>query len=120
MKTASLAIALAFLAAPALVAPANAGEGQGDPFALTTGGKTTTTWTAGKVGSTQNPFPYAAAPATTSWVAGKVGSTQNPFPYTASGTSYSMAPDADTGSTQRVQSAQAPVGGPASAQRMVR
>jgi hypothetical protein len=120
MKTASLAITLAFLAAPALVAPANAGEGQGAPFALTTGGKTTTTWTAGKVGSSQNPFPYTAAPATTSWVAGRVGSSQNPFPFTGSGMSYSMAPEANTGSTRPVQSAQAPVGGSASAQQMVR
>lgn len=120
MKTASLAIMLALLAAPALVAPASAGEGQGDPFALTTGGKTTTTWTAGKVGSSQNPFPYTAAPATTSWVAGPVGASQNPFPFTGSGTSYSMAPEADTGFTRPVQSAQAPIGGPASAQRVIR
>ena len=120
MKTASLAITLAFLAAPALVAPANAGEGQGDPFALTTGGKTTTTWTAGRVGSSQNPFPYTAAPATTSWVAGQAGSSQNPFPFTGSGTSYSMAPQEQTGPTRPVQSAQAPVGGPVSAQRVVR
>ncbi len=120
MKTASLAVALAFLAAPALVGPANAGEGQGAPFALTTGGKTTTTWTAGKIGSNQNPFPYTAAAASTRWVAGKVGSNQNPFPFTASGTSYSMAPEGATGSTRPVRSAQAPVGGPASAQRLVR
>ena len=120
MKAASLAITLAFLAAPALVASASAGEGQGDPFALTTGGKTTTTWTAGKVGSSQNPFPYAAAPATTSWVTGKVWSSQNPFPFTGSGTSYSMAPEADTGPARPVRSAQAPVGGPTSKPRLVR
>ncbi len=120
MKIASLAVTLAFLAAPVLVAPAIAGEGQGDPFALTTGGKTTTTWAAGKVGSTQNPFPYTAAPATTSWVAGKVGSTQNPFPFTGSGTSYSMAPDANTGSAQQMHAAHTPTGQLAPAQSVVR
>ncbi|HEY0204874.1 MAG TPA: hypothetical protein VGC15_12080 [Acetobacteraceae bacterium] len=109
MKTASLAITLAFLAAPALVAPANAGEGQGDPFALTTGGKTTTTWTAGKIGSSQNPFPYSAAASSMQWKAGPVGSSQNPFPYTASGTTYSMAPEADTGPARQMQAAHAPM-----------
>ncbi len=124
MKTASFAIALAVLAAPALiapalVAPANAGEGNGNPFPLTTNG-INTTMTAGKVGSSQNPFPYTAAGTTTKWVAGKVGSTQNPFPYTTSGTTFATGPAGDTGSERPVQSAQAPAGGLAPTQRVVR
>ena len=119
MKTATFAIALAVLAAPALVAPAIAGEGQGDPFPLTTNG-INTTMTAGKVGSSQNPFPYTAAGTTTTWVAGKVGSSQNPFPFTASSTSFATGPALDTGSERPVQSAQAPAGGFAPTQRAIR
>lgn len=120
MKIASLAITLAFLAAPALVAPANAGEGQGEPFPLTTSGKTTATWTAGTVGSADNPFPYSAAASSTQWTSGPVGSADNPFPYVASGTTYATAPEADTGSARQMQAAHTPTGRLAPAQSLVR
>ena len=119
MKISSFAVAFTLLATPALVAPATAGEGNGNPFPLTTNG-INTTMTAGKIGSSQNPFPYTAAGTTTTWVAGKVGSSQNPFPYTASSTSFATGPAVDTGSERPVQSAQAPARGLAPTQRVVR
>jgi len=119
MKKSFLAIAFAVLAAPALVAPASAGEGNGNPFPMTTNG-INTTMTAGKVGSSQNPFPYTAAGQTTKWVAGKVGSAQNPFPYTTSSTTYPAGPDGNTGSARQMQTAHTATGGLAPAQPTVR
>jgi hypothetical protein len=119
MKNSLFAIAFAVLAAPVLVAPASAGEGNGNPFPLTTNG-INTTMTAGKAGSSQNPFPYTAAGQTTKWVAGKVGSTQNPFPYTTSSTTYPAGSDVDTGSTRQMQAAHTATMGLAPVQPTVR
>jgi hypothetical protein len=119
MKSSLLVIAFAVLSAPAFVAPASAGEGNGNPFPLTTNG-INTTMIAGKVGSNQNPFPYTAAGQTTKWVAGKVGSNQNPFPYTTSSTTYSTGPDVNTGSARQMQAAHTATKGLAPAHPTVR
>lgn len=119
MKNSLFAIAFAVVAAPVLVAPAIAGEGNGNPFPLTTNG-INTTMTAGKVGSSQNPFPYTAAGQSTRWVAGKAGSAQNPFPYTTSSTTFPAGPDSATGSARQMQAAHTATKGLAPAQPTVR
>jgi len=91
MRTILLATALAVLAAPAFAE----GEGNGEPYALILP-PISTTMTAGKVGSSQNPFPYSAASTGTTMTAGKAGSSQNPFPFGVAGTTRSFNPATDT------------------------
>ncbi len=94
MKTmTSIALAAALMlgaAAPAFAA----GEGNGDPFAYRAPG-VTVKLVAGKVGSIQNPFPYAAPPQkSTATLGADVGSDEG---YNAANSMPSHALDAPHG-----------------------